>query len=114
MTTPPFLNLTGRVALVTGAGSPTGIGFARAKALGTLGAAVILTSTTDRVHERVEDLRSLGVAAQGVSTRLDTEEQVERLLSVLPEPITVLVNNAGMVAVGEELLAIGRAARRMR
>jgi enoyl-[acyl-carrier-protein] reductase (NADH) len=37
-----LLDLTGQVALVTGAGSPTGIGFATARLLGALGAAVAL------------------------------------------------------------------------
>src|SRR5205823_1758544 len=37
----------GRVALVTGAGSPTGIGFAAASALGREQASVAVTSTTE-------------------------------------------------------------------
>ena len=44
-----------RVALVTGAGSATGIGFAIAKLLKAAGAQVAITSTTDRIHERCED-----------------------------------------------------------
>ncbi len=40
----------GRVALVTGAGSPQGIGFAAATLLGRGGAMVAVTSTTDRIH----------------------------------------------------------------
>ena len=45
----------GRVALVTGAGSETGIGFAAARILGQGGARVAVASTTDRIHERVAD-----------------------------------------------------------
>ena len=45
-----------RTALVTGAGSPTGIGFAAAEALGRAGYRVALTSTTGRIHDRVRAL----------------------------------------------------------
>ena len=40
-----------KVALVTGAGSPNGIGFATAKLLHAAGARVAITSTTDRIQE---------------------------------------------------------------
>ena len=46
----------GRVALVTGAGSPTGIGFATARILGREGASLAIASTTDRIHERSAEL----------------------------------------------------------
>ena len=54
-----------RVALVTGAGSHEGIGFATASALGREGASVAICSTTDRIHQRVEDLRAAGYRAPG-------------------------------------------------
>ncbi len=46
----------GRVALVTGAGSAEGIGFATARLLRAKGAMVAITSTTDRIFERIEEL----------------------------------------------------------
>ena len=51
----PF-DLTSRVAIVTGAGSPTGIGMATAALLAGLGAAVLVTSTTGRVQDRAAEL----------------------------------------------------------
>lgn len=100
---PLLLDLTGRTALVTGAGSPTGIGFAAAAALGALGARVVVTATTDRVHDRVAELRAAGVDADGVVTRLDSEAQVAALAASWRTAPTVLVNNAGMVATGEDM-----------
>jgi len=54
----------GRVALVTGAGSAEGIGFATARLLRAKGAKVAITSTTDRIFER---LKELGGAAYGAA-----------------------------------------------
>ncbi len=45
-----------KVALVTGCGSAGGIGFACAKLLKAAGAKVAITSTTDRIHERAQEL----------------------------------------------------------
>ena len=49
-------DLKGRVALVTGAGSPDGIGFATAKMFYAAGAKVVLTSTTNRIFQRQNEL----------------------------------------------------------
>jgi len=48
--------MRGQVALVTGAGSAEGIGFAIARRLHVAGARVVVTSTTDRIHERAREL----------------------------------------------------------
>lgn len=91
-------------ALITGAGSPGGIGFAAAKQLGLDGARVVLTSTTDRIHSRVEELSSRGIDATGHATRLNTEADVGKLFDDLRSAGTVpsiVVNNAGMVTVGD-------------
>ena len=61
-----FQRLEGQVALVTGSGSAQGIGFAAARALADDGAAVVLSSTTDRVHDRVAELTALGYTVLGV------------------------------------------------
>jgi 3-oxoacyl-[acyl-carrier protein] reductase len=91
-------------ALVTGAGSPGGIGFSAAKLLGLEGTRVVLTSTTDRIHSRVDELRGLGVDATGHVTRLDTEAEVGALFDSLHSAGTVpsiVVNNAGMITVND-------------
>ncbi len=48
------------VALVTGAGSPDGIGFAAARLLAARGHELAVTSTTARIHERAEELGAAG------------------------------------------------------
>jgi 3-oxoacyl-[acyl-carrier protein] reductase len=104
MTLPPSFDLAGQTALVTGAGSPTGIGFTTALELGRLGADLVVTSTTDRIHDRVAELTAQGVRATGVVARLETEEGVAALVQALGDlRPTVLVNNAGMVATGEPM-----------
>ncbi|NCV46754.1 MAG: SDR family NAD(P)-dependent oxidoreductase, partial [Actinobacteria bacterium] len=50
-----------RVAIVTGCGSSTGIGFATAQRLVARGLDVVVTSTSARIHDRVSELQ-VGVA----------------------------------------------------
>ena len=58
--------LAERVALVTGAGSEIGIGFACARILGGQGAQVAITSTTeDRIQARAGELQADGLAEVG-------------------------------------------------
>ena len=93
----------GRVALVTGAGSPTGIGFATASILGREGAALAIASTTDRIHDRSAELTEAGFEAGGFVADLTDRDQVRRMVDEIVElfgRIDILVNNAGMVTVG--------------
>jgi 3-oxoacyl-[acyl-carrier protein] reductase len=97
-----------RTALVTGCGSPSGIGFATAKRLRAAGCTVVITSTTDRVQERVADLKTLDGSGTvlGIVADLTQERDVELLIATAREQfgsIDILVNNAGMVTVGNEL-----------
>lgn len=100
--TPRSFDLTGRVALVTGAGSPSGIGLAAAALLGELGARVAVTSTTGRITERVAELEALGLSASGHIADLTDERQVAGLVREVVDRyarIDIVVNNAGMVSV---------------
>ena len=95
---------TGRVAFVTGAGSPSGIGFAVARALGRDGARVAVASTTDRIHERVTELAAEGIEASGHVGDLMEPDAPARLVAEAVAAhggrLDILVNNAGMVAIG--------------
>ncbi|MEX2101843.1 MAG: SDR family NAD(P)-dependent oxidoreductase [Actinomycetota bacterium] len=93
----------GRVALVTGAGSPTGIGFATARQLGREGARVAVAATTERIHERAAELAGEGIDATGFIADLTDPTQASRLVTEVLErfaAVDVLVNNAGMVQTG--------------
>jgi len=91
-----------RIALITGAGSPTGIGFATARVLGREGAALAIASTTDRIHERAAELTALGCEAAGFVADLTDRDQSRTMIAAVLEVfgrIDILVNNAGMVTV---------------
>jgi 3-oxoacyl-[acyl-carrier protein] reductase len=88
--------LDGRVALVTGAGSPDGIGFATAARLRGLGASVAIVSTTRRIHDRAAELGVTGFVAD-----LTDEAEVGALADAVTEQlgdVQIVVNNAGLAS----------------
>jgi 3-oxoacyl-[acyl-carrier protein] reductase len=88
-----------RVAIVTGAGAPGGIGAAVARALVAEGARVVLGATSERVHQRAADL---GDAAVGVIADLTVDGAADSLVRAALDRwgrVDVLVNNAGMTSV---------------
>ena len=92
------------IALVTGAGSAEGIGFAIAVALGRKGMTVLICSTTDRIHQRVAELEKLDIEADGFVADLTDEGQVTALAAEIEARhgrVDVLVNNAGMSQLGQ-------------
>ncbi len=98
--------MTDRVAVVTGAGSEVGIGFAVARRLHLAGFRVAIASTTDRIHDRARELDSDGKTASGFVADLTDEEAVHKFVqSVLRQSgrIDVLVNNAGMAQTGRPM-----------
>jgi 3-oxoacyl-[acyl-carrier protein] reductase len=95
----PF-DLSGRVALVTGAGSPAGIGAACAAFLQSMGARVAVAATTDRIHDRGVEL---GAGTTGHIADLTDPGQALALVAEVQGShghIDILVNNAGMVQTG--------------
>lgn len=94
-------DFTNRVALVTGAGSAGGIGFATAKALQTAGAKLCITATTDRIFDRAAELGCMAHKAD-----LTDPAQVQGLFAAIAAqlgPVAVLINNAGMVQSGKSV-----------
>jgi 3-oxoacyl-[acyl-carrier protein] reductase len=101
MAIPASFDLSGRVAVVTGTGSPDGIGFAAATLLAGLGAAVMISATTSRVHDRVSDLRGAGFDAAGAVGDLTDAGAASGLVSAALDRwgrLDIVVNNAGMVS----------------
>ncbi len=94
--TNPF-DLTGRVAVVTGAN--TGIGQGIALALAQAGADIAAVGRS-AATETVEKIRALGRKAEIVSADLSTIEPVQRVVDETVEKLgglDILVNNAGII-----------------
>ena len=92
----------GRRALVTGAGSEEGIGFATALILARQGARVAITSTTKRIFDRLDELPRDGGHAAFVAD-LANARAADQLVAKATKAlggIDILVNNAGMVQTG--------------
>ena len=102
-------DLRGRVALVTGASRPRGIGTAICRALAARGADVFFThwapfdgtqpvgADPEAPTVLLEELRGVGVRAESMEIDLSLPESPERLLDAATErlgPPSILVNNA--------------------
>ena len=93
----------GQCALVTGAGSEAGIGFAVARKLHALGVDVTITSTTERIHIRKKEIDAAGTRIHSAAADLTSEIEVKNLVDGLLSRtghITILVNNAGKAQTG--------------
>src|SRR2546430_16439110 len=95
--------LSVQTAVITGAGSAEGIGFACARKLHAAGVRVVITSTTDRIHARARELDASGEAVLSFVADLTVETEVQRLVdSVLSRlgGIRLLGNNARKTQTG--------------
>jgi 3-oxoacyl-[acyl-carrier protein] reductase len=112
MPTPAAFDLSGRVAVVTGAGGPDGIGFAAARLLAELGAAVMLGATTARAHDRAAELRRAGFEADGTAGDLTAPGAAADLVAATLARwgrLDIVVNNAGMISVANPVFEAGTA-----
>ena len=103
-------DLAGQVAIVTGAGSGSGIGFACALQLGALGAGVMLAATSERIQDRRRELAERGVTVAAFEGDLTepgvAEALVDQTIAQLGS-LEILVNNAGMTSVSAPESAAG-------
>ena len=97
--------VAGCVALVTGAGSAEGIGFATAKLLRAGGAKVAITSTTERIYKRLQELGGDPGETFAHVADLTNATMVAELVAAVTEAlgsIDIVINNAGMVQIGRD------------
>ncbi len=91
--------MTQKTALITGAGAPGGIGMACARALGRAGHRLVITATSGRIEARRAELMAEGFDVAAFQGDLTDPATVARMFDQTG-PVGVLVNNAGMGAVG--------------
>lgn len=92
--------VSGKVAIVTGAASEGGLGFATARALAREGAKVVLTDIDEaEVLKRAEELRAAGAEALAMRQDVTVEAEWDQVIARTVEafgPLDILVNNAGI------------------
>ena len=95
-----LFDLTGKVALVTGA--THGLGMAMAKGIGQAGATVIINgnSSQEKIDKAVEIFKLELIQAFGYRFDVTNEEEVQKAIARIENevgPIDILVNNAGII-----------------
>ncbi len=90
------------MALVTGAGSAEGIGFACAQTLQTMSVRIAISATTERIFAREKELLGREKAAF-IADLTDPEAALGLVRNVVKRfgRLDILVNNAGMIQTGE-------------
>ena len=103
------MNFSGKVALITGAGSPQGIGFATARLLAQQGSKIAITSTTERIEERARELAAEGADVFAFPADLRDQERTHALVLALtgnlsyptPNPSTAALDRSEIDAYGK-------------
>ncbi|MEC9195835.1 MAG: gluconate 5-dehydrogenase [Bacteroidota bacterium] len=95
-----LFDLTGKVALITGA--THGLGMAMAKGIGKAGAMVIINgnSSQEKIDNAVATFKAEGIQAFGYRFDVTSEEEVQNAIKRIENevsPIDILVNNAGII-----------------
>lgn len=92
--------VSGKVAIVTGAASQGGLGFATARALAREGAKVVLTDLNEaEVETRAQELRAAGAEALALRQDVTQEAGWDQVMARTCEAfgqLDILVNNAGI------------------
>lgn len=95
-----MFNFDKQVVIITGSGSPKGIGKTIAKTFAKLNASVVIADINeDGVKETVAEIKELGGEAFGVKLNVTSEQSVKDMVSAVLDRygrIDVLVNNAGI------------------
>jgi len=90
-----------KVALITGAGSRTGLGFETGRQLGEKGFHVILTARkAEQVEALAEELKNQGISASALKLDLLDGKSVEQAANAVKEQfgkLDVLINNAAVM-----------------
>ena len=98
MTSQKLFDLTGKVAVVTGGNGGIGLGIA----MGLAGAGaniVIAARSVEKTAQALEDIRTLGVEAHGITVDVTQEPAIQRMVTNTIDHmgrLDILVNNSGI------------------